>query len=225
MTAEIPEDTTKTKKRAKAIREPAQARSRETMDNILSATEALLAEKPFDKITMQEIAQRSGAGVSSIYARFRDKQALILGLHARLRENVIECVDRLADPARWEYNTSEEIVSAVVPPCVRFYRVHGALIRAALTIDEPELRERQASVLRIASSKFSALIAPRYPDRVEAIEIAVDGAVRIVASVMYVSLLFQEVDMSHRRVSDHAMARMLVHSINGMLEAAEHRKD
>ena len=83
-----------------AIRAPAQERSQKAMDRILTALEALLVEKRFDRITIQELAQRSRTSTSSIYARFRDKQALVLGLHLRLREKALECLDKLTEPNR-----------------------------------------------------------------------------------------------------------------------------
>lgn len=201
------------------IREPAQARSRETMDRILEALEALLCEKPFDRITIQELAQRSGTGTSSIYARFRDKQALVLALHARLREQVLECLDRLADPVRWAGASPDRIVAAVVPPCVRFYRIHGPLIRAALTVDDAEMRERQASVLRIAAGKFSALMPANTPAHAKAIDAAVDFSVRMFASVMYSTLMFGEVQIGRRSVSDRELCRHLIRAITATLAA------
>ena len=84
-----------------AIRQPRQKRSRGTMDRVLRALELLLDEKPFEQITMIELAQRSGTGTSSIYARFKDKNSLVLGVHARLTETVPACLIRLTDPKRW----------------------------------------------------------------------------------------------------------------------------
>lgn len=211
----------KTNKRSPAIRAPAQARSQETMDKILAATEELLAERPFERITIQDVAQHSGTGVSSIYARFRDKQALVLGLHAQLREGVLQCLSELSDPERWKDTATENIVASVIPVCVKWYRTHGPLVRAALSIDEPELRERQAASLKFAASKFTALLAPRYPTHPEALEAAIDGAVRMVASVMYVSLIFGGVQMSRRPLSDRALSQLLVQSVNALLSAAK----
>lgn len=203
-----------------AIRAPTQARSRETMDKILAATEALLAEKPFDKITILEIAERSESGVSSIYARFRDKQSLVLGLHARLRERVLEWTEKLSDPQRWRDYTTDEVIARVVPVCVRFYRVHQALIKAALTVDLPEMRERQSSVLRIASMRFAALLAPRYPDQIEIVETTVERAVRLFAWTMYGSLLFRGLEMLRAPMTDRALSEMLTASITAVLNAA-----
>lgn len=214
----------KTTKRAPAIRAPAQARSQETMDRILAATEELLAESSFDRMTIQDVAQRSGTGVSSIYARFRDKRALVLGLHAQIRQGVLTCVEELSEPERWRDTPTEKIAARVIPTSVKWYRAHGPLVRAALAVNEPELRERQAKVLKFASSKFTALLAPRYPDHLEALEAAIDGSVRMVASVMYVSLIFEGVEMSRKPLTDQALTKMLVQSVTGLLRTVQKEK-
>lgn len=206
-----------------AIRAPAQERSQKAMDRILSALEALLLEKRFDRITIQELAQRSRTSTSSIYARFRDKQALVLGLHMRLREKALECLNKLTEPERWAGETTERIVTGCVPPCLKFYRKHGSLIRAALTVDDAEMRERQASVLRTAAERFSALIPSDSARQARAVDAAIDFSVRMFASVMYSLLIFDEVEIGRTAVSDRELARHLICSITAVLEEAQSR--
>lgn len=202
------------------IREPQQARSRETMDRILEALEALLAEKSFDKVTMQELAQRSETGISSIYARFKDKQALILGMHARVRERAMGCVDDLSDAERWKGVPLERMVRRVVIAAVRFYRDHGALIRAALFVDDAAVRERQGSVLRMASGRFAQVLTTRFDTAGDRMDSAVDAACRILAAVMYAELMFGDVAMVRNPVSDRVLARQLSRAILALITEA-----
>ena len=211
----------KSKKDQDLIRSPEQARSRETMDKILAAMEELLKEKPYDRITIQEIALRSDTGVSSIYARFRDKQILVLGLHHRLREQTMECLDELTATPRWESKSVEQIIKVVVPHCVKYYRTHAALMRASLRIDLPEMRERQATVLNFASQRFNALIAPRYPNKEKEVAFAVDGCVRMLASMMYTAFIFHEIDSGTTSITnDRANIKFLTQSIIATINAA-----
>lgn len=206
------------------IRVPEQARSRETMDRILTAMEELLEEKPFERITMQEIAQRSDTGVSSIYARFRDKQVLVLGVHARLRDQTLECLVPLSDPDRWANKSTEQIVTAVVSHCVKYYRSHAALLRAALRIELPEMRERQAGVLQFASERFSAIFVPRYPDHAKDITFAIEGSVKMLASMMYTSFIFSDLDVGQIRfANDRANIRLLTRAITSLIESSHDR--
>jgi AcrR family transcriptional regulator len=53
-------------------------RIRRTRDRLGDALIALILEKPFDAITVQEVLDRAGVGRSTFYAHFRDKDDLFL---------------------------------------------------------------------------------------------------------------------------------------------------
>jgi len=54
-----------------------QDRSRRTREKIVTALDAALKEKPFDQVSVAEIAQRAGIAVGTVYRRFENKDALI----------------------------------------------------------------------------------------------------------------------------------------------------
>jgi AcrR family transcriptional regulator len=56
---------------------PRQARSEETQRRILAACDRLLAERPFERISMQDIAREAGVSVGNLYNRFPDKNGLV----------------------------------------------------------------------------------------------------------------------------------------------------
>jgi len=56
---------------------PRQARSEETLRRILAACDTLLAERPFEQISMQDIAREAGVSVGNLYNRFSDKDGLV----------------------------------------------------------------------------------------------------------------------------------------------------
>ena len=205
----------------RSIREPLQERSRKNMDRIMDSLESLLEEKPFDRITMAELARKSGVGTSSIYARFSDKSALILGVHVRLRENALQCLEDLVDPARWEGASVDEIVRHIIPNVIHFYRKHAFLIRAALFVDDVVVRERQASVLRVAAEKLGDLFPAANPKGVKKVDMAIDASVRIVTSVMYSTLMFGDVSVIRTPVSDIELARQLSRAVITLISDAE----
>jgi AcrR family transcriptional regulator len=57
--------------------EASQDRSRQTRDKLVVALASLLREKPFDSMTMDELAKRAGVAVGTVYRRFANKDALI----------------------------------------------------------------------------------------------------------------------------------------------------
>ena len=92
------------------VRPPRQARSQETLDRILDAAEALVAEKGFEDTPVAEIAQRAGSSVGAFYARFHDKDGLLHALYERYYEQAIATADAALDPARWEGARIAELI-------------------------------------------------------------------------------------------------------------------
>lgn len=56
---------------------PRQARSERTLGKILEACDKLLAERPFEQISIQDIAREAGVSVGNLYNRFSDKNGLV----------------------------------------------------------------------------------------------------------------------------------------------------
>src|SRR5437879_6426356 len=66
---------------------PHQERSRATRDRILGALALLLEHKRFDAITTAELTRVARCSMSSLYARFPTKDALLSAFHNRFFEN------------------------------------------------------------------------------------------------------------------------------------------
>ena len=60
-----------------SIPTPRQARSERTLEKILGACDRLLEERPFEQISMQDIAREAGVSVGNLYNRFSDKNGLV----------------------------------------------------------------------------------------------------------------------------------------------------
>lgn len=54
-----------------------QSRSQQTRDKLVAALERLLRNKPFEQISVAEIAQEAGVSVGAVYTRFENKDAFI----------------------------------------------------------------------------------------------------------------------------------------------------
>ena len=82
------------------VRPPRQARSQETLDRILDAAEALVAEKGFGDATVADIARRAESSVGAFYARFKDKEGLLYALYERYFEQANATAARSRIPIR-----------------------------------------------------------------------------------------------------------------------------
>lgn len=72
-------------------REPAQERSRVRVRRMLSVAKELIAERGLDGLRMQDVAQRSGVPIGSLYQFFPDRNALL----ARLFSDVLAPTERI----------------------------------------------------------------------------------------------------------------------------------
>lgn len=79
-------------------REPTQARSKAYVERALAATEQLLLEIGFDRLTTNHIADRIGSSVGGIYRFFPDKQAICITLCERHIERMVVIQRRFLAP-------------------------------------------------------------------------------------------------------------------------------
>lgn len=145
------------------VRPPQQARSQETLDRILDAAEALVAEKGFEDATVAEVARRAGSSVGAFYARFRDKEGLLYALYERYLEQAVATADDALDPERWEGASVAEILAAVVRFLVVIYRERGGVLRAFVLRNhtDMEFRARQERLSHYVGDKLRALLLAR----------------------------------------------------------------
>jgi AcrR family transcriptional regulator len=74
-------------------RAPAQRRSRERVERILSVASALIARKGSDQLKMSDVAELAGISIGSLYQYFPDKGAIIRTLAERCNAAGRVCVE------------------------------------------------------------------------------------------------------------------------------------
>lgn len=75
-----------TKIRTKPRKRPLQARSRETVEAILTAAARLLVKDGYDSTTTNKIAARAGVSIGSLYQYFPSKESIVAALVERHRD-------------------------------------------------------------------------------------------------------------------------------------------
>lgn len=108
-------------------REPVQARSRRTVERILRAAEALVAEEGVDAATTRAIAERAGVSAPSLYRFFDDRDAI---LDALLEVKLLELETATTEAEQAFTGASvAEFVQLQFDLHVSYYRRHPSLAR------------------------------------------------------------------------------------------------
>lgn len=110
------------------IRKPQQERSRDTLQRMFDAAERLMAERPFEKITVQQIVKEAGTTTGAFYTRFKDKDALLEAMHAQHVADTVahlkDCLTQISGPPRFEH------VELIVGMIGAVFRLRPALMRS-----------------------------------------------------------------------------------------------
>lgn len=133
------------------------------MDDVYRSLDHLLKTKDFGRITIADLAAHANVAVGSIYARFKDKDALLAGLHLRAAEQMLACLGPLSAPARWMASSDSEMVGGILKTVVRYYRRQSHILRAAFLADVRHIDESRSRVWQAAIDSFTDLLVQRSP--------------------------------------------------------------
>ncbi len=175
---------------ARRLRQPRQPRAWATLERILDTAERLLDGRDFHELSLGELIVESGVSSSSLYARFRTKEALIDALHDRYQRRVMEEFQQIVHRALGA-GSFPEIVREAVRGVLATYRDNASLIRAFVVVEwtHPSVRERRSRMDHANIAMLEGLLtelAPGIPadERREAVEAAFwlgDGVARLLA--------------------------------------------
>jgi AcrR family transcriptional regulator len=192
------------------MRAPLQARSRLAQERVLRTFADMLATQPFESVTIAELARRARVAVTSIYARFRDKRALVLALHERHVAETEQYIDALLDPARWREADLATIVRGLFARVVPRQRHRAHLLRTALVLGDRDVEARVAHLMRHGSQRLAELLRPRLRDRpAAACDRDVDFAFRAAMALLQQRLLFPTTEPGRYRLTDRELTRRI----------------
>lgn len=204
------------------VRPPRQTRSQLSLERILDAAEAVIAEVGYERATIGEIVRRGKSSVGVFYARFHDKESLLAKLHERFCERAGKLADDVLDPAKWAGAGCERILFSTVPFLVGVFRENAGLFRAfEMRACQDELFQRGAFQLQgHMSEKLAALLLERkdeikHPRPRE----AVDFALRLALDKLGHRTLFREFETAPA-MADKTLARELSRAMCGYLGIA-----
>ena len=146
------------------LREPTQDRSRESLRRVFDATNRLLQEKTFDKITVGEISAASSVSVGSIYQRFGSKDDLLWSLYGAYIAEASGRIQSLFDQER-DRDLGARVDLLIRQVCSLFRKNHGIVKSLLLKYRQdprqvPELHVRRIEKVYKAAEKFLQQACP-----------------------------------------------------------------
>jgi AcrR family transcriptional regulator len=147
------------------LKEPTQARSKDTLGRILVAAEDLIAAGQFDRATVAGVVKRAGTSVGAFYARFSDKDALLHVLQERMVRRVETAVLGLTAEDLWEGQPLAEVVHGIVAGLACMLRLERSAFMALTAgwrvAGRPEVWDRSKRISRLIWDSVEALLVDR----------------------------------------------------------------
>ena len=176
-------------RRLRSVAQPKQARSEDSLRRLLDAAESLLEESNFGEVSIADIARRARSSVGGFYARFRDKDELLLALQERFvselekRFAVVEAELDAAGPSA----ELHELLRPSLHLLVELYRARRGLLTAfaSRVTDNRRLYQAAMTFRSNVVQRFTRLIL-RYRERITHPdpELAADLAVQFALGFM-----------------------------------------
>lgn len=133
---------------------------RENRKNIIiDAAERVFSNKPFNKVSMREIADEAGIAASSIYTYFPNQEALFVEATVRDSTRLIDEMERMVETARG----GEPVLDRVIEAFIDFISTHDSYFRMMvvfMTVGNlnPESLEMLNTVVRRGFDVFEGAI-------------------------------------------------------------------
>jgi AcrR family transcriptional regulator len=112
------------------VQQPQQARSRESMNQMLDAAAQILETKTFEELTIAEVVQQAGTSVGAFYGRFKDKDGLLQALDERFFQEFEEAITALLTPSNWAGKSISYIIEGVTRLLVQTYSKQKGVLRS-----------------------------------------------------------------------------------------------
>ena len=127
---------------AKSIVQPQNARSRRTVEALLSAARAILEEDGFESLTMAAVAERAGVSRRAVYLHFDSRAQLLaeLLLHLGQAEELGASLQRVWD--------STDSLAALDEWAHHLARAHPRIMLIARAVDQVRRADPDAAAMR-----------------------------------------------------------------------------
>ena len=169
------------------MKEPRQARSRETLRRLLRAAREVIAEDGFEGAAIATIVDRAGVSTGAFYKRFDSKDGLLHAIHEETVEHNLASMRRTFDPERWEGKSATALLEEWIQGSFQVSRRDAGFQRACYqcALSDPAFAEREAHLRREAAGLLTGLLLARLPGaRRREVRESVDFCLTMVTAVV-----------------------------------------
>jgi AcrR family transcriptional regulator len=175
-----------------------QRRSAETVERLLDASEALLANEGVEAATLRAIAERAGVSIGIVYRRFRDKDAVLRAVYARFFSRIRAGNRRALDRMAAQRLETPALLNVIVHGVADGYRRHRDLLRTLVlyvrTHPDEAFRTRARALNAAVYEDVYRLLVTRRPDVSRSNRrVAVALAISTIAATLQERILFEDV--------------------------------
>lgn len=194
------------------IHKPLQKRSQQTAERILEAFDTLLRSKSLDEITIQELSAESKAAISSIYARFNGKDAMLVALHEKTTAQSVQLVTELLQRFSRELVQAETVptlITTLLETYIGFAASNKHIYRAIMLSNHAYAYERIIAQNHAASRLgFEMLKTVPFVNK-EGLEERVDMSIRLISATCQQMWFFGNKNPSRLELSNEQLAKQL----------------
>ena len=187
---------------------PKQARSVASMTRMLDAAESLLGSGGPDALTVEAVVREAETSTGSFYARFGDRQGLLVALQDRFLERLTASLVRSFETAPGDTDLTRT-VDTIVTGFVDAFRSNREAFVAFMLLNrsEPSMRDRGAEASRAAAAAISQLLEEHrdeiaHPDPT----LAAEFAYRTLFAIATQTVMFDDLEISDRRYTERGLA-------------------
>lgn len=128
--------------------QPKQQRSKEKLERIINAAFIVTSRVGFESVTLADIASEAGVGVSTVYTRFKSKEALLEELHIIITDKTLNTIDSYFSIYR-DYKVSlSDIVREIIEDSLKMTRDLSGFYKATYqqSITNAAFAEREKTI-------------------------------------------------------------------------------
>jgi AcrR family transcriptional regulator len=187
---------------------PKQARSVASMNRMLDAAESLLDSGGPDALTVEAVVREAETSTGSFYARFGDRQGLLVALQDRFLERLTASLVRSFETAPGTTDLAHT-VDTIVTDFLDAFRSNREAFVAFMLLNrsEPSMRDRGAEASRAAAAAIAQLLENHrdeiaHPDPT----LAAEFGYRSLFAMATQTVMFDDLEISDRSYTERGLA-------------------